>query len=467
MPASTALNAFGGQHSAVKRSKIRREIDIFVSHVWAAHPRARWLGLVWHLNARSAVVAALAASILAAVILMWTVDGRGWVKVEDASKLTVYSILSLFGTCVLFLVFFLSPGSLPGTREKSCFLDSCCISQTSLDEKQAGISQIPAVLESSGTLVVLLSEQYFQRLWCCYEMAVFAASGRQTSIEIIPLRPVLLVVVMTVFDLLSAVLFRSSFRSSLAEDNIVIFIVVSSAFAAITAALAYGFSYLWFKDLERVRQQLSAFTLDRVACSDPADRVALTADIAVRFNGVENFEKFVQTQVLIEIASRPRVKYLAFVCLPTLFALAGYLAIITQRMGFFCLRSIDATSIVFRDDSFCSVLDRETYENIIIIIAEIASTICYYPVVVRAILAFINFTLRFKPIARALMHTGGYLVVAVSTAVTPGQFDNALIAHSVKAGVLVTLAFIFVIIPRRSRAAVSIPRIDVQVKKIE
>ena len=439
-------------------------VNLFISHVWTSHPKARWLGLLWRVNASNAVLISSGFVLVLASVLMVTVDGRDWVPFEDSTKFTVFSCLALAGSAVLVLAF-LFGHLLVGSR--SCFLDRCCIEQNDSDKKLAGVRQIPAVLANAERLVVLLSEDYFERLWCCYEMAVFVSSGRNNCVDMVPLRSVFIVLVMTAFDLVSAVLFRSYFRSALAADDNLVFLVVSGVFGAISAGLTFGFAYLWQADLTRVRKQLTGFTLDSVKCSDEADRRALTLDIAERFNGVENFEIFVRTQVLSEIASRPRVKYLAFVCLPNLFAIIGYVDIMTQRLGLFCLKQIDSVDIIFRDDSFCSVLDRDTYENVLIMAAEIVSALCFYPVVVRVILAFINWTLRFATPARRMLQVFGFLAVAAATAITPGQFAGALIAHAIRAGVLFALAIVFIIVPRRPRDKNQSVHLNVNIKKVD
>ncbi|CAE8648910.1 unnamed protein product [Polarella glacialis] len=55
----------------------------------------------------------------------------------------------------------------------SYFFDRLCINQSDAELKQAGIDSIGAYLRNSDSMLVLWAPEYFTRLWCVFELAVF------------------------------------------------------------------------------------------------------------------------------------------------------------------------------------------------------------------------------------------------------------------------------------------------------
>ena len=53
------------------------------------------------------------------------------------------------------------------------FLDKCCIHQVDDELKGRGIRAIPEVLRRSDSLLLVYTEDYFRRLWCVLEFALF------------------------------------------------------------------------------------------------------------------------------------------------------------------------------------------------------------------------------------------------------------------------------------------------------
>ena len=74
------------------------------------------------------------------------------------------------------------------------FLDKVCIHQTDPQRKAAGIQAIDQFLVRSKKMLICYNDDYFERLWCCFELAARASSG--SEIEMLPLwrAPVVLVV---------------------------------------------------------------------------------------------------------------------------------------------------------------------------------------------------------------------------------------------------------------------------------
>jgi hypothetical protein len=413
-------------------------VDVFFSHVWGSSPKSRWLGILWYINWSRAAPAALTLSMIVSVITCQFIDGRKWTYFEREVGLTAMSLLALFGVFVSVILFFTFEGIFP--RKKKCFLDRCSIEQESTPIKIRGIKQIPEVLAKSRSLVVLLSDDYFDRLWCIYELAIYRSAMLENPLEkkeivFVPLRIVLLILLLTLVDLIATTLFRSNIRSYISRNNADAFQWISIAFSATTAALIYFFCYLWHEGLMRYRRQLSKFAIDQALCSEESDRTLLIADIEKRFIGRENFEEYVRTELHGQIASRPRMRYLFWICLPSLLAIVGYINIITQRMGLFCFQQMkDTTKVVARSDSFCVILDRSTFENTLIILVEAISSIIYYPVIVSFLVLLVSHISRLRTILRYPVHLATFAAVSGITYAKSLQFENQLLASGIQLG---------------------------------
>ena len=59
---------------------------------------------------------------------------------------------------------------LSGTGRRSLFLDIACICQNDAVRKARGIESLGALLDRSETMIVLMDETYFTRLWCAFEI---------------------------------------------------------------------------------------------------------------------------------------------------------------------------------------------------------------------------------------------------------------------------------------------------------
>ena len=66
-------------------------------------------------------------------------------------------------------------------RNSNVFLDKLCIHQGDETIKMAGIKDLSRCLQISKTLTVLCSQDYFERLWCVYEIAQCASGPRAVA----------------------------------------------------------------------------------------------------------------------------------------------------------------------------------------------------------------------------------------------------------------------------------------------
>jgi hypothetical protein len=77
----------------------------------------------------------------------------------------------------------------PVVREKLFFLDCMCIHQTDIEKKMAGIKGLGGFVLMSERLYIMWDQDYFSRLWCVYELAVYKAlHPGKNNVDILPLR---------------------------------------------------------------------------------------------------------------------------------------------------------------------------------------------------------------------------------------------------------------------------------------
>lgn len=434
-------------------------VGIFFSHVWNSNPAARFFGILWHLNWNRSLMLSFFLIACISACMCFYVDGRAWTSIEAKTGFTTQSILALAGTGLILI--FLFACEFVFSSNKKCFLDRYCIEQSDPDEKRKGIASIPNILARTNKLVVLLSDNYFTRLWCVYEIAIFrSANGANKSpIVFVPLRAVLIAFLMTLGDALSALLFRSNLRSRISKDDGPTFLLVSVGFSLCAACLTYTFAYMWQHSLRLYKAQIAGFSVEALQCSDARDREALVTDIAERFNGIHNFEQYVKKEVANQIAVNPEMNFLAWVCAPSIFAILGYVNVITQRMGLFCFKKLKLSEYILSDDSFCWILDRPTGVNIGIMVCDLITVILYYPIVVILSLRFLSLVRKIERASvRVILNLLGVSLTTSMYFILHYQFDNVLRADIIRAGVAIALAFAIYIIPRLNRANLSLSR---------
>ncbi|CAE8727087.1 unnamed protein product, partial [Polarella glacialis] len=160
--------------------------DIFVSHSWRTSRRAKYAALLYHTSLVPAVCAGLAAGILAFALQVQGILPPFGLDLKYEESLPGSMWCQLIGGCTFFAILVMwarlveLAKSTRGTKV-SCFLDCLCINQGDAVLKQAGIDSIGAYLRNSDSMLVLWAPEYFTRLWCCFELAVFLE--KSTNVE--------------------------------------------------------------------------------------------------------------------------------------------------------------------------------------------------------------------------------------------------------------------------------------------
>ncbi|CAE8642198.1 unnamed protein product, partial [Polarella glacialis] len=157
--------------------------DIFISHTWRTGRMAKYAALLYYTSLVPALCAGLAAGILAfALQVNGILPPFGIMERHETAEIpeplpislwcTVMGGCTCFATLVMWARLIDLAESTRGTKV-SYFFDRLCINQSDAELKQAGIDSIGAYLRNSDSMLVLWAPEYFTRLWCVFELAVF------------------------------------------------------------------------------------------------------------------------------------------------------------------------------------------------------------------------------------------------------------------------------------------------------
>ncbi|CAE8596265.1 unnamed protein product [Polarella glacialis] len=190
---ATVMN-LGGRHFSPHACELDHDAlsfpsdkyDIFISHSWRTSRMAKYAALLYYTSLVPAVCAGLAAGILAFALQVYGILPSNY-GFDAAEPLHAPLWCHAMGGCTFFAVlvtwarlFDLAEST--SSTKVSYFFDRLCIDQGDAELKQAGIDSIGAYLRNSDSMLVLWSPEYFTRLWCCFELAVFLE--KSTNVEV-------------------------------------------------------------------------------------------------------------------------------------------------------------------------------------------------------------------------------------------------------------------------------------------
>ena len=295
--ARTVLRGFGrvfrteGIDSAYSLSQECERLGYFISHSWSAPWFTKFVTLAFHFNFWFATIISLLCITVFLTLGLIFMSHEVWNTIRESINPSLIFVAVGFLT---FLPSFLFGSELMwcmplgNSNRTRCFLDKCCINQTDPVLKRRGIEALGVFLAKSDVMLILWSPDYFMRLWCAYEVAVYMSlesndAHPRRRVIMIPLELVTFALLVFGLDLVIQIVSVNFFfqeTNGLPEWATQL---VASAIAALFAAFAYFFSYRWQKDQAFLRKQLAEFRLSQVECSDPSDRPLVLRDIAKRY----------------------------------------------------------------------------------------------------------------------------------------------------------------------------------------
>jgi len=151
-------------------------IDCFISHSWSASWFAKWLAVLYYVNISTAVTGAISAWLCTCIYLLYRFD---WTSstLDEAEWVLRFTAQLLFLPVVVFHVLFFFGHWLPRPTTRY-WLDRRCIHQKDPHLKAEGMNALLEIVSKSDSMLILWSEDYFKRLWCCAEVATFAVMNK-------------------------------------------------------------------------------------------------------------------------------------------------------------------------------------------------------------------------------------------------------------------------------------------------
>lgn len=283
------------------------QMDLFVSHTWSSNAFLKYLALLYTINGKAALLAAHAAALTAFVIMLGVRFGAGLmpptVQVPRylLSEDTFLSFICVAVGGVTQLLVLLFGHIFPKRAQEMVFFDKCCICQHDEELKRAGILTIGHVLENTKRMVLLWDTQYFERLWCTYEVAAFSSRSPFEKIRLMPL--MLAVWVCSMFFIVffgTGSLLATVSGLGGTED-------ASSMATYLVVWLLLGPALFWFPKILVAHQltigrvelfkQLQSFSVRDANVFDEKDRVFVEAQIEDWFGTLEAFDQKVRVEL--------------------------------------------------------------------------------------------------------------------------------------------------------------------------
>ncbi|CAE8696477.1 unnamed protein product [Polarella glacialis] len=156
--------------------------DIFMSHTWRTGRIAKYAALLYYTSLFPALLFGLVAGILAFALQLNGILPTYPEPLHGSLWCTGMGGCTCFATLALWARLVDLAESIRGTKV-SYFFDRRCINQSDAVLKQAGIDSIGACLRNSDSMLVLWAPEYFTRLWCVFELAVFLEKSTNSKFK--------------------------------------------------------------------------------------------------------------------------------------------------------------------------------------------------------------------------------------------------------------------------------------------
>ncbi|CAK0907867.1 unnamed protein product, partial [Prorocentrum cordatum] len=180
----------------------QRHIDIFLSHTWSSDEYLKYTAMLYHFNGRFSFLAAHFAALFTFLALLaikeltpygsllpcFYVPMPG--NVDEYPRGLPVCGPCFFAGCVMQIATYVFGHFIWFGYRKTVFLDKCCIHQTDVEKKRRGVEFVGSFVKQSNTMFIPFDDDYFERLWCTYELAAFVRYRRSKAMDAINFMPI-------------------------------------------------------------------------------------------------------------------------------------------------------------------------------------------------------------------------------------------------------------------------------------
>jgi hypothetical protein len=285
-------------------------VEYFVSHTWRSNAFMKHVAMAYFINGPAAMKVGHAVAILTFMTclflkLFFNLQMPHVVMYSPCSHSCDMVSSSFFCTLcggsaqLLVLVFGHHLPKIVSGARKSCFVDKCCVSQTNEKLKQEAIYSFDGILSRTNNMLILWDNDYFERLWCAFEVASFSRHRGIDNFNFMPIILGVFAVAMTVVN--TGGIWGIYLIHALADpfmkkmgDPYTFFM-----FWALLGTLVFWWpKFLICSMLAEGRQlimeQLRTFDVQKTKCFDEADRNFVESHIVEWFGSLEKFNDVVQ-----------------------------------------------------------------------------------------------------------------------------------------------------------------------------
>eukprot|EP00438_Fugacium_kawagutii_P023821 Skav220110 [mRNA] locus=scaffold1727:97641:99233:+ [translate_table: standard] len=262
--------------------------DVFISHSWSCRKWLKFLAICHYLNLDLAIVLSVLAGLLSLVLLVLHAGNLS--GVAQLSQGLLYAGLVCWPMAVFILVYLFGHVC----SKRSFWFDAVCVDQSNAFVKAQTLRTIPAFIAQSNKMLILWDDTIFERLWCNYELAIYAkACCSACAFEVLPMWvPMWTLAWSAIWLGFFGLVFFYQQQIPTLDTTSRISILVSGMNAYclppfVFLAASVPVSWFCFRKLKLHKlmlDQMSQFDLRNAKCSLETDRVVLTEQVVSLFD---------------------------------------------------------------------------------------------------------------------------------------------------------------------------------------
>jgi len=270
------------------------EYSHFISYRWRMGRFMLFSTMVVHFNHRPAVVISLAVTVLIMfvagivnyynnVVILPSSDhvwlGPGFLFSVPCRAVLMFILLPIFSQAFVF--------------KRNIFVDKLCIHQVDRELSRAALLSLPYILSRCKRLTCIVDAEYFKRLWCMYEIAMYKATRTKTKPKVVFVYSQQCWLFLVVFSLTSIIqmacfVVGAKDHGEPRKKKIFTHLYVDDVFLNIGFWVMWLSQYyvgrLYYQTVDCIRRQSESFDVRYAVCAVETDKDVLLASIQQQFH---------------------------------------------------------------------------------------------------------------------------------------------------------------------------------------